>query len=320
MNHCDDCLSLIDLYLDGELRDDDLKIFQDHLGKCASCRKRLEDRQLFLESVRSSRPLSVAPGALHDRISQLLEQEQSATPLPRPAFWRSAKNRKIDGRPVAPSRSQSWLRPLTALAASAAVVASIGVLWTISERQARANAFVETAITTHTREIAGQLPLELRTNSEAEITQWFTRKVPFRFRLPNYSQGQKQKDLYTLRGSRLVAFKGDYAAYVAYRIGPQPISLLVTSTSSAIASGGEATMSKGIAFHSHRRDGLQVFTWSVHGLTYALVSSVSVSGRQSCVVCHADSKGRELLRGARLDSRHVANKTLDYAAALRKQQ
>ncbi|HTF64386.1 MAG TPA: hypothetical protein VK638_17015, partial [Edaphobacter sp.] len=163
------------------------------------------------------------------------------------------------------------------------------------------------------------LPLELRTDSEAKITQWFTQKVPFRFRLPSYSQGQKQKDLYTLKGGRLVAFKGDYAAYVAYGIGPQPISLLVTSSSSAIASGGEATMSKGIAFHSHRRNGLQVVTWSIHGLTYALASNVSVSGRQSCVVCHADSKGKELLRGARLDSQPIAHKTLGYAAALRKQ-
>jgi anti-sigma factor RsiW len=306
MNRCEDCLSRIDFYLDDELRDDDLEIFKHHLDTCASCREQLDERRLLVERVRSSRPLYSASSAFRDRISQILEQEQPPGSRPKVEEIRPA---------ASSSKRRAWLRPLAALAASIFVLAGTGALWTLSERQARANALVETAITTHQREISGRLPIELRTNSEAEVTQWFAQKVPFHFRLPSYSDGHKQNDLYTLKGARLVAFKGDYAAYVSYRIGSQPISLLVTSASTALASGGESTLSKGIAFHTHQRDGLQVVTWSVHGLTYALVSSVTVSGRQSCVICHADPKDRELLRGANPHPWHVAGKTLVGSAA-----
>jgi anti-sigma factor RsiW len=306
MTRCEEGLSHIDFFLDGELCNGELKLFEKHLAECPSCRAELEERRLFLEHIRSSRPLHVASAEFRNRIAQTLQQEQNAEPLPA----REAPSKVVTIKPAGgSSKRQPWSRPLLALAASVLAAAGLSMLWSLSERQARANAFVETAITTHQREISGRLPIELQTNSEAEITKWFTQKVPFQFRLPDYSAGQKQKDSYTLRGARLVAFKGDYAAYVAYRIGAQPISLLVTSASSAIASGGEATMSRGIAFHSHHQDGLQVFTWSVHGLTYALVSSVTVPGRQSCVVCHANSRGKELLRGAKANLWYSSKET-----------
>jgi anti-sigma factor RsiW len=307
MSRCEECLARIDFYLDDELRDDDLEIFNAHLEECTSCRIQLEERRAFLEGIRSSRPLYVAPNALRDRIAQLLEEAPPAAPVDAP----EARPRVEEIRPAdPPARLRLGLRPVVAMAASVLVVAGTAVLWTLSERQARANAFVDTAILSHQREISGRLPMELQTNSEAQITQWFERKVPFHLRLPSYSGDQKQNDLYTLRGARLVAFKGDYAAYVCYRIGPQPISLLVTSASSAVASGGESTVSRGIAFHSHRKDGLQVVTWSVHGLTYALVSSVTVNGRQSCVICHANPKDKEFLRGVTTHPWGVANSAL----------
>jgi len=99
------------------------------------------------------------------------------------------------------SKRQLWLKPLAALAASAFVIAGAGVLWTLFERQARANSFVETAITTHRRQISGRLPMELKTNSEVDVTRWFSHKVPFHFELPSYSNGQQQNDLYELRGA-----------------------------------------------------------------------------------------------------------------------
>jgi len=75
MNRCDECLSLIDFYLDDELRDDDLGVYKDQLDQCVSCRQELEERRLFLERVRSSRPLHVASGTFRNRLSQMLDQE-----------------------------------------------------------------------------------------------------------------------------------------------------------------------------------------------------------------------------------------------------
>jgi hypothetical protein len=97
-------------------------------------------------------------------------------------------------------------------------------------------------------------------------------------------------------GGRLVDFKGDHAAYISYRMHAQIISLVLTSSSSSVAAGGEKTVSKSLTFHAHRRGELQVVTWSVHDLTYALVSAVNLPIGQSCAVCHASAKDKDLIQ------------------------
>jgi hypothetical protein len=75
-------------------------------------------------------------------------------------------------------------------------------------------------------------------------------------------------------------------ALVAYQLQQQKISLLVTSSRSIVAAGGQEVASSGIVFHYRKQASFNVITWSNHGLTYALVSSMPGSGRQSCLVCH----------------------------------
>jgi hypothetical protein len=147
MNLCEDCLSRIDFYLGDELRDEDLEIFNDHVEWCAFCRRQLAERRLVLESVRASRPLYVASSEFQARMAPLLEQEQSVVSL----------HNVQEIRPFSPSKRRAWLRLTDALAASVLFLAGAAVLWTLSERQARANAFLETAIVAHQREISGSL-------------------------------------------------------------------------------------------------------------------------------------------------------------------
>jgi ribose 1,5-bisphosphokinase PhnN len=90
----------------------------------------------------------------------------------------------------------------------------------------------------------------------------------------------------------------------------QIISLVLTSASSSVAAGGEETVSKGITFHAHRRDELQVVTWSVHNLTYALVSAVDLPISQSCAVCHASAKDKTLIQN--LKSRNTSRTNRKY--------
>jgi hypothetical protein len=92
----------------------------------------------------------------------------------------------------------------------------------------------------------------------------------------------------------LVNYKDGYAALVSYEMQQhQAVSLLVASSQSAIAAGGEEVPSGGIVFHYIKQAGFAVITWSTHGLTYALVSSLPDSGRQSCLVCHQNMKNSE---------------------------
>jgi hypothetical protein len=97
------------------------------------------------------------------------------------------------------------------------------------------------------------------------------------------------EQVYRLTGGRLVNYKDGYAALVSYQMQQQTISLLVSSSKSATAAGGEEVPSGGIVFHYSKRLGFAVITWSTHGLTYALVSSLPGSGRQSCMVCHQNT-------------------------------
>jgi len=151
------------------------------------------------------------------------------------------------------------------------------------------------AADTHQRHIRGQLPLELVSDVPEQISNWFAGKVPFTVKLPNYQESSGQEKTYRLEGARLVGYKNDYAAYVAYQMRTRPISLVVTSDRVAQPTDGEEIVAKGITFHYNSINGLKVLTWSDHGLTYALVSDLEERGQQSCVVCHQGVKDKDFI-------------------------
>jgi hypothetical protein len=118
------------------------------------------------------------------------------------------------------------------------------------------------------------------------VTAWFAGKMPFTLRLPSSAEESDHQQLYRLTGGRLVNYKNEYAALIAYQMKRQKISLLVSSSRSAVAVGGEEVPSGGIIFHYSKQANFNVITWSNLGLTYALVSSLTGSGQESCLVCH----------------------------------
>jgi hypothetical protein len=153
-------------------------------------------------------------------------------------------------------------------------------------QRSRADSYIEAAIAAHRSFLNGSLPLEIQSESPSVVTAWFAGKVPFTFRLPSSAEESDHQQVYRLTGGRLVNYNGGYAALIAYQMQRQKISLLVSSTSSAVAAGGEEILSSGIVFHYRKQASFNVITWSNHGLTYALISSLPGSGRQSCLVCH----------------------------------
>ncbi|MBI3949813.1 MAG: hypothetical protein HY314_05105 [Acidobacteria bacterium] len=153
------------------------------------------------------------------------------------------------------------------------------------------------AVETHQRYVRGQLPLEIQSHSPEEISHWFTDKVPFNLKLPNYPKLPNQPKPYELQGARLIGFKRDYAAYISYHLRQRPISLLITSATSAQPAGGEEIDWQGLQFHFDAINGWKVLTWSDNGLTYALVSDFEERGQASCIVCHPGSHDRRMFEG-----------------------
>ena len=103
---------------------------------------------------------------------------------------------------------------------------------------------------------------------------------------------------YRLEGARLVQVGGKTAAFIAYQMqrpdAEGRVSLIVTPDSVAVASGGVEVDFKKVSFHYATVEGYKVVTWSVHGLTYALVSQEGNSTQRSCMVCHSAMRDRDL--------------------------
>ena len=282
MKGCDECSATLQLYLDRELNGQDLEDFRAHLEECEACRVELEAEENLSALLHRSRPLYSAPDGLRARVMQIAER---STPTAAHAYVRLRK--PFATFLVQPLRSAirhsfHWgALVATILLVAAGLLLVPGVL-----RQVSADSYIETAVAAHRSFLNGDLPLEIQSGSPSVVTAWFAGKVPFTFRLPSFTEEVKHQQVYRLTGGRLVNYKGGYAALVAYQMQQQKISLLVSSSRSAVAAGGEEVPSSGIIFHDRKQAHFNVITWSNHGLTYALVSSLPGSGRQSCLVCH----------------------------------
>ena len=282
MQACNDIRGRINLYLDNELQGDDRLEFESHLRDCEPCRSITAIERRFLESVRDLKPLHVASADLRARVRQSLTTTTA-----------------IESR--VHLRTTNFIRARLVIAAVAATLLLFllpVIVWRFRERAPRpqgVSSFALMAADTHLRHSRGQLPLEMTTSVPQEVSDWFTNKVSFRVKIPNYQESSGQEKLYSLEGARLVALRNDYAAYVAYEMKGRPISLVITSDTVVKPSGGEEIKAKGLTFHYNAIQGLKVITWSDRGLSYALVSDLEERGQQSCVVCHQGGKDQDFI-------------------------
>jgi anti-sigma factor RsiW len=291
MKKCDDIRGRLTLYLDNELQGEDRATVESHLYECESCGALFERELGFLNAIRETGPLHVASPELRSQVQQLLAHWQkvsSESPTSNqaghPAF------RKVHRRHV-----------ITVAVAAVLVILVLPVfIWQFASRTNKPStrapsSFALMAADTHLRRTRGQLPLEMESAMPQRISEWFANKVNFSVKLPNYQELSGQEKLYTLEGARLVGYRDDYAAYVAYRMKARPISLVITSDSVANPAGGEEINARGLTFHYDAIQGLKVITWSDRGLTYALVSDLEERGQESCVVCHQGTKDQDFI-------------------------
>jgi anti-sigma factor RsiW len=272
------------LFLDDELRGEERAAVEAHLSDCETCGALFARELNFLKAVRDSAPLHAARPELREKVQRILSEGEKPSPVA-----------------VEVSRRRRGSRMAWLVAAAAALLLLLPLLVWRVVKQAEGpeirppSSFALMAADTHLRHTRGQLPLEMESESPQEISSWFVNKVNFSVKIPNYQESSGQEKLYTLEGARLVGYQNDYAAYVAYRMKDRPISLVITSGSVAMPSGGEEIAAGNLNFHYNAIDGLKVLTWSDRGLTYALVSDLEERGQQSCIVCHQGAKDQDFI-------------------------
>jgi anti-sigma factor RsiW len=283
MNSCDEYAVKSLRYLDNELEGQELEDFLSHLDLCASCREQLEAEKELSTTLYRSRPLYSAPAALRYRVSAAVARVSLSSAPDRHFFHALAGfvQRFPGWRVLAPAA--------VAVALCLAFVPSI-------VRNVRAANYVEAAVEEHRSYLDGSLRLGLQSSSPELVTAWFAHRVPFDFRLPAADITPEDKPAYRLTGGALVSYKRNPAALVTYETLNEKISLLAVSDSSAVVAGGDEVRFGSLIFHYYNNSGFRVITWSNHGLSYALVSSVSGPVRASCLVCHQNMADRSQFR------------------------
>jgi anti-sigma factor RsiW len=289
MNAHDEYRSRVSLYLDNELSGDDLEDFRTHLAECAACKACHEEEQALSSLLHRSRPLYPAPKALREHTLRIANANRDGVVFA--PEWLRRRVLPILSRPFRGDALPGLYWKLSTAAVLLVILALAGIPSFV--QRAHATAFVDTAVATHRSYLDGKLPLEIQTSSPAVVTAWFAGKVGFHFQLPASQEVQGREQPYRLMGARLVNYKRTYAVLTTYEMQARKISLLVASSEFATVAGGDEVRSGDLIFHYYGVDGFKVITWSNHGLAYALVSSLSGSARQSCLVCHQNMADHE---------------------------
>lgn len=184
-----------------------------------------------------------------------------------------------------------WLVPAMAL------ILVVGALVTIrlsSPAPLSGAEYAEFAAKTHQQYAQGNLALDVRSDSQQTLNEWFKEKAPFSLALPASPAVPGEERPYRLEGARLVQVRSKSAVYIAYQMQTGPASLMVTPDSVAVASGGVKVDFKKVSFHYRMVEGYRVVTWSLRGRTYALVSQEGNDTQRSCMVCHSPMRDRDL--------------------------
>jgi len=195
--------------------------------------------------------------------------------------------------PPPPRRFMRWLVPAVACMVIVGVLASRP---SSSRAPLSGPKLAEFAVSNHRQYVQGNLALDVHSDSQQTLNEWFKTRSEFSQAVPASPATPGEERPYRLEGARLVRVSGKTVAYIAYQMQTGPVGLMVTPDSVAVASGGVVVDFKKVSFHYGMVEGFKVVTWSIHGLTYALVSQEGNSSQQSCMVCHSVMRDRDLSR------------------------
>lgn len=263
MMGCSEIRPRIALYVDREVTGAEALDLEAHLTECVECRREYDELRGTVDAVRGASPLYELP-----------ERSYAA----------------VEGSVADWARRQRQRRWVPAVAA-AAVLVMVVMAWAWAGR----SGYEKFAAQAHRNYARGAFPLDVASSQPQVVSDWLEPRVPFHLTLPNYPEGGPKR--YSLAGARLMQYRGEDVAYVAYEMDRKPISLLISSSSRIVPSGGESYRSGGLTFYFSSEQGLRIITWKDKGLTYAQVSDLDVQGAESCVICHGAEGERRKFEG-----------------------
>jgi anti-sigma factor RsiW len=239
---CESWKAKLDIYLDGEVPEKEMRTFDAHVRNCPSCSADA------LMRVQMKRAIQVAGKR----------------------FTPSAEFRKRMQQSIAPKRQRS-LRLGWMLAAAAAVILVIGSLTSayLGTRSGRDLAYRDHVFSEiadlHVATLASSSPVDVISTDRHTVKPWFQGKIPFAFNLPDLQNSE-----FSLLGGRMTYLDQTPGAHLIYDVRRHHISVFVFQerSSKLPASLGENSLSpKKLPFN--------VETWSQGGLRYFVIGDAS---------------------------------------------
>jgi anti-sigma factor RsiW len=267
MLDCQTMGRLLHPYLDGELSAREALDIQAHLERCPDCGALYRNEKLFLDLLKGSLSVPVAPDNLRQRVRKVME---------------AAGQEKR-------SRKRVRLMAVPSLALTVVALLVIGIL---SLEKKPLQDLVDVAVNTHQGYLNDNLPLDIKSNDPIQVVRWFEKRTNFPISL-----GQEPVKNLRLLGGRLVEFHGENAVFLAYAMGQYRLSLLMTAAEGVNLFGAEGFNLKQTRFYQSANHGFQTLSWAQEGLAYVIVSEKQELNKQVCMICHGSDREQHIPKG-----------------------
>src|SRR5580658_2329539 len=229
---CESWKEKLDNYIDGELPDEEMRVFDTHVRSCTSCSADA------LMRVQMKRAVQLAGNRYTPSAEFRRRMQQSIAPKPRRSF------------------RLGWML------AAAAVILVVGT-WTsayLGNRSGRDQVFSEIA-DLHVATLASSSPVDVLSTDRHTVKPWFQGKIPFAFNLP-----ELQNSEFSLVGGRITYLDQTPGAHLIYDVRKHHISVFVFQERSlklGARLNENSTLPQSLPFNME--------TWSHGGLRYFVI-------------------------------------------------
>ena len=225
---CESWRGKLDLYLDGEMKSDEMYAFDAHVRSCPSCAADV------LAGVQMKRAVQVAGKR----------------------FAPSAEFRQRVERSVAAKRQRtvglSWMKASAVVAIF--IVVGLTAAYFGRERIRSQQVYSEVA-DLHVATLASSSPVDVVSSDRHTVKPWFQGKIPFTFDLP-----ELQNSEFSLLGGRMTYLEQTPGAHLIYELRKHQISVFIFPEEGLRGRFGDSSVTKELSF--------SVETWSRGGLRY----------------------------------------------------
>jgi anti-sigma factor RsiW len=234
---CDTWKAKLDAYADGQLPDEEMRSFDQHVRACSSCSSDALARVQMKRAVQSA----------------------GKRFAPRADFRREME------RKISTKQRRSFLPGWAALAAAMVLLVAVALTsGYLRMRSARNQIFSEIA-DMHVATMASSSPVDVVSTDKHTVKPWFQGRIPFAFNLPEL-QGTE----FTLVGGRVSYLEQTPGAQLIYDVRKHHISVFIFPETALRTSLGEQSMPPGAATFNMK-------SWSQGGLRYFVIGDASTS-------------------------------------------